>query len=246
MEQQRDAYRAHGASRCTATSAPGGGDAFGSSDSAAFSTRKSCRDWRACRCSRGGPCRGTFPAGMPARIAVERRIRRISQIRAGRRPAPPGLAGLRPVGPVLCQRVRGRYEFALLLHPRYQRIDGLRIDGRHQDRVCPADRRARWLSGLPAGGRGGTGLRRAEIVRSLPPKRNAAHLRLVLDMLEQTAAAGRDATAAVLHELAETIRQRALVIIISDLFVEPAFSTAAFSTCAFGITTWRCFICSIR
>ncbi len=60
-----------------------------------------------------------------------------------------------------------------------------------------------------------------EIVRTLPPKRNAAHLRLILDMLEQAKPKGETQLAAVLHELAETIRQRALIIILSDLFIEP-------------------------
>jgi uncharacterized protein (DUF58 family) len=60
------------------------------------------------------------------------------------------------------------------------------------------------------------------VVHSLPPRRNPAHLRLVLDMLEQARPKGETQLPAVLHELAETIRQRALVVIVSDLFVEPA------------------------
>ncbi len=59
------------------------------------------------------------------------------------------------------------------------------------------------------------------IVQQLPPRRNAAHLRLVLDTLEEVRAEGETQLVSVLHELAETIRQRALVIIVSDLFVEP-------------------------
>ena len=45
---------------------------------------------------------------------VERRVRRVSQVRPGRRSTPAGLAGLRPVGSVLRQGVRGRYQPALL------------------------------------------------------------------------------------------------------------------------------------
>jgi uncharacterized protein (DUF58 family) len=60
------------------------------------------------------------------------------------------------------------------------------------------------------------------IVQSLPPRRNAAHLRLVLDLLEQAQPHGETQLAIVLHELAETIRQRALIVILSDLFIEPA------------------------
>ena len=59
------------------------------------------------------------------------------------------------------------------------------------------------------------------VVRNLPPKRNAAHLRQVLDILEQTQPKGETQLATVLHELAETIRQRALIVILSDLFIEP-------------------------
>lgn len=59
------------------------------------------------------------------------------------------------------------------------------------------------------------------IVRNLPPKRNAAHLRLIFDMLEQAHPSGETQLATVLHELAETIRQRALIVILSDLFIDP-------------------------
>jgi uncharacterized protein (DUF58 family) len=66
------------------------------------------------------------------------------------------------------------------------------------------------------------------IVRSLPPKRNAAHLRLVLDMLEEMKPQGETQLAAALHELAETIRQRALVVILSDLFIDPSILNGCF------------------
>ncbi len=66
------------------------------------------------------------------------------------------------------------------------------------------------------------------IVQSLPPRRNAAHLRLVLDLLEQAQPRGETQLATVLHELAETIRQRALIVILSDLFVEPALLANCF------------------
>ena len=59
------------------------------------------------------------------------------------------------------------------------------------------------------------------IVRHLPPRRNPAHLRLVLDALEQVRPQGASRLPQVLHELAETVRQRALIVIISDLFVDP-------------------------
>ncbi|MBM4077818.1 MAG: DUF58 domain-containing protein, partial [Planctomycetes bacterium] len=59
------------------------------------------------------------------------------------------------------------------------------------------------------------------IVRNIPAKRNAAHLKTVFDQLEQATPKGETQLAPVLHELAETIRQRALIVILSDLFVEP-------------------------
>jgi uncharacterized protein (DUF58 family) len=68
----------------------------------------------------------------------------------------------------------------------------------------------------------------AEIVRTLPPRRSPAHLRLVFDVLEEAKPQGTTGLCQVLHELAETIRQRALVVIVSDLFTEPAELSAAF------------------
>lgn len=59
------------------------------------------------------------------------------------------------------------------------------------------------------------------IVRSLPPTRNPSHLRVFFDILEQAKPQGETQLVPVLHELAETVRQRALIVIISDLFVEP-------------------------
>lgn len=59
------------------------------------------------------------------------------------------------------------------------------------------------------------------IVQNLPPRRGPAHLRTLFDLLELAGPAGPTELVTVLHELAETIRQRALIIIASDLFVEP-------------------------
>ncbi|MDZ4820005.1 MAG: DUF58 domain-containing protein [Planctomycetota bacterium] len=66
------------------------------------------------------------------------------------------------------------------------------------------------------------------IVRTLPPRRNAAHLRLVLDLIEEAKPEGETQLVDALHELAETIRQRALIIIISDLFVDPSLLASCF------------------
>lgn len=60
------------------------------------------------------------------------------------------------------------------------------------------------------------------VVKSLPPKRNPSHLRTLYDLLEQAGADGPTNLVPTLHELAETIQQRALIILVSDLFVNPA------------------------
>lgn len=59
------------------------------------------------------------------------------------------------------------------------------------------------------------------IVKSIPPRRNPAHLSVIFDTLEQAACDGETELIPVLHELAETIRQRALIVVISDFFVDP-------------------------
>ncbi len=59
------------------------------------------------------------------------------------------------------------------------------------------------------------------ILQQVPPRRNPAHLKVVFDTLEQVEPQGETGLAEILHQLAETVRQRAMVIILSDLFVEP-------------------------
>ena len=58
------------------------------------------------------------------------------------------------------------------------------------------------------------------LIKNIPPRRNPAHLMHVFDVLEQARPAGQTQLVPVLHELAETVDQRALIVIISDLFVE--------------------------
>jgi len=50
----------------------------------------------------------------------------------------------------------------------------------------------------------------------------------VFDVLEQAKPQSETQLESVLHELAETIRQRALIIILSDLFVEPELLRSCF------------------
>ncbi len=58
------------------------------------------------------------------------------------------------------------------------------------------------------------------ILQNIPPRRNPAHLTTIYDTLEAAQPQGETGLVEVLHELAETVRQRALVIILSDFFVE--------------------------
>lgn len=59
------------------------------------------------------------------------------------------------------------------------------------------------------------------IVQQIPPRRNPAHLSTIFDQIEAAKPQGETGLPEVLHEISETVRQRALVIILSDLFVEP-------------------------
>ncbi len=57
--------------------------------------------------------------------------------------------------------------------------------------------------------------------KEIPPKRSAKHLSAVLDELGAMEASGETGLANVLHETAERVPQRALIIVLSDLFIEP-------------------------
>jgi uncharacterized protein (DUF58 family) len=59
------------------------------------------------------------------------------------------------------------------------------------------------------------------IVTNIPAKRSPAHLNVLMETLSETKPQGETEMAAVLHELAETVRQRAQILILSDLFIEP-------------------------
>jgi uncharacterized protein (DUF58 family) len=54
----------------------------------------------------------------------------------------------------------------------------------------------------------------------VPPRRNPAHLRTVFEALEKTEARGPTGLIAALHDVAEKVRRRALVIVISDFFCD--------------------------
>lgn len=58
--------------------------------------------------------------------------------------------------------------------------------------------------------------------QKIPAKRGAVHLRLVLDQLAGLQPKGETTILESLHEAAEQISQRALVVVVSDFFVAPA------------------------
>jgi len=58
------------------------------------------------------------------------------------------------------------------------------------------------------------------IQHMIPPRRTPSHLYTLLDHLETVSAAGSSQLPAVLHELAETVRQRAMVVVVSDFFMD--------------------------
>jgi uncharacterized protein (DUF58 family) len=57
--------------------------------------------------------------------------------------------------------------------------------------------------------------------RQIAPKRNSSHLKVILDEIDAAKATGTTGLVSALHEAAERIRQRALVVVVSDLFVQP-------------------------
>jgi uncharacterized protein (DUF58 family) len=58
-------------------------------------------------------------------------------------------------------------------------------------------------------------------VVDIPPRRNPAHLQLLFQTLEKTEARGETNLFKALHDLAEKVRRRALVIVFSDFFCDP-------------------------
>lgn len=64
--------------------------------------------------------------------------------------------------------------------------------------------------------------------KEIPPKRSATHLSTVLDELGSVEPSGETGLPEVLHETAERIPQRALIIIISDLFFDPEVARNCF------------------
>ena len=64
--------------------------------------------------------------------------------------------------------------------------------------------------------------------KEIPPQRSPAHLRYVLDELWSMRADGETGLADALHEAAQRIQQRALLVILSDLFIDPELLRSSF------------------
>ena len=64
-------------------------------------------------------------------------------------------------------------------------------------------------------------------IAEVPPRRNPAHLQLILRTLEEAKPAGETALVSGLHEFAEKIRPRSVVLVFSDFFcdLEPLLSS---------------------
>jgi uncharacterized protein (DUF58 family) len=61
----------------------------------------------------------------------------------------------------------------------------------------------------------------AQTALEIPARRGASHLGVILDQMGQLRPLGGTTLLPMLHDAAEKIRQRALVVILSDLFVAP-------------------------
>lgn len=68
----------------------------------------------------------------------------------------------------------------------------------------------------------------ADFQLDIPPRRSAAHLKHVLDELAGVRAEGTTGLPDALHAVAEKVAQRALVIVVSDLFTETEALRKAF------------------
>jgi uncharacterized protein (DUF58 family) len=55
----------------------------------------------------------------------------------------------------------------------------------------------------------------------VPPRQGPGHLRVLMEKLERTQPGGETTLSETFHELAESIKRRALIVILSDLFDDP-------------------------
>lgn len=61
----------------------------------------------------------------------------------------------------------------------------------------------------------------------VPPRQGPGHLRVLMEQLEQTEPGGETSLSAIFHQLAESLKRRALIVVLSDLLDDPAPLVAA-------------------
>ena len=161
------------------------------------------------------------PASQPA-SRVERRVRRISQVCSRRRSAPARLARLRPHAIGSTSKNSRPTRICAAAWCSIPAARWISLARRHENRIRPPDSPGP-LAGWRRSKATPSGYHASPMAwsASIPPRRNPAHLSVVFDLLEQARPKGETQLVPILHELGETIRQRALIVIMSDFFVEP-------------------------
>ena len=71
-------------------------------------------------------------------------------------------------------------------------------------------------------------MRRGRVGHVDPAADNPAHLKVLFDLLDRTRPKGPTKLVPVVHELAASTRRRAMVVVISDLFVDPQLLRSCF------------------
>jgi len=96
-------------------------------------------------------------------------------------------------------------------------------NGGPDSRLAYARRLAGTLAYLTAGQGDAVGLYSCgpDLRKEIAPRRGSRHLSHILDELSHLSGSGETGLPEALHEAAEKIAQRALVVVISDLFVDP-------------------------
>ena len=67
-----------------------------------------------------------------------------------------------------------------------------------------------------------------KLAQQIPARRNPAHLRAIYDMLAEIRPTGETGLVEALHAVAEQNAQRALIVVVSDLFVDPSLLAGCF------------------
>jgi uncharacterized protein (DUF58 family) len=98
------------------------------------------------------------------------------------------------------------------------------VDGRRASKFEYAQYLAAALTYMLAGQQDAVGLVTFDtrLRTYIPPRSRASQVRLVLEELDRTEPGGETSMAAVLHDIAERIPRRGLVVIVSDFFDDPA------------------------